>query len=130
MGARKRVLVVGSAALFGSAVEGLLGAQCGDLVEVESVRSVDGAIDAATRFKPDVIVFCLERDDGRNEGAWQRLRLMDAHPARIIRCTLENNHLTIYDTTRIADATAEDLLAAVGAVSETPSVTDGKGEGV
>jgi DNA-binding NarL/FixJ family response regulator len=128
MGTRKKVLVVGSGALFGSAVKGLLGAQRGDQVEVESVRTVEAAIDVAPRFQPDVIVFCLERDDLRDQNAWQRLRLMEVYPARVIRCTLESNHLTIYDTTRIVDATAEDLLAAVCDIAGSPAATSRKGE--
>jgi hypothetical protein len=52
---------------------------------------------------------------------------MESFPARIIRCTLESNHLTIYDTKRISDATAEDLLAAVTRGSDEP-VDNRKGE--
>ncbi|HET8759732.1 MAG TPA: hypothetical protein VFN94_01595 [Nitrospiria bacterium] len=128
MAAKTRVLVVGSGALFGAAVEGLLGAQRGDQVEVESVRTVEAAIEVAPRFQPDVIVFCLERDDPRDHNAWQRLRLMEVCPARVIRCTLESNHLTIYDTTRIVDATAEDLLSAVCDTAGSPAATSRKGE--
>lgn len=92
----------------------------GEGIQVESVNSVEAAIDAAPRFRPDVIVFCLDRDDARNGNALNRLRLMEAYPARIVRCTLEDNHLTVYDTRRITDATAEDLIAAVCGVSEAP----------
>jgi hypothetical protein len=71
-----------------------------------------------------VIVFCIERDDLRNGrdsvNALRRLRLMEACPGRIIRCTLDNNNLTIYDTRRITDATAEDLLTAVCCADEGP----------
>src|SRR3989337_935063 len=91
---KRKVLVIGGATLFGHAV--------------------GAAIEAAPRFRPDVVLFCTDRDDLRNDTALQRLRLMEVYPARIIRCTLDANHLTIYDTTRIANATAEDLLAAVG----------------
>lgn len=81
--------------------------------ETQQVPTVEAAIEAAPRFRPDVVLFCMDRDDLRNDAALQRLRLMEVYPARIIRCTLDANHLTIYDTTRIANATAEDLLAAV-----------------
>jgi DNA-binding NarL/FixJ family response regulator len=116
--AKRKVLVVGSASLFGSAVEGLLGTEGGERLEVESVGTVEAAIEAAPRFRPDVIVFCLERDDTRDEHALHRLRLMDVYPARIVRCTLEHNHLTVYDTKRITDATPEDLVAAVCRIGE------------
>ncbi len=116
--AKRRVLVVGGVSLFGSAVEGLLSTQCGERVEVESVGTIEAAIEAAPRFRPDVIVFCLERDDPRDQHAVQRLRLMDVCPARIVRCTLEHNHLTVYDTRRITDATPEDLVAAVCRIGE------------
>jgi DNA-binding NarL/FixJ family response regulator len=99
----------------------------GDGFDVTSVKTVEAAIEAAPKFNPDVIVFCLDRDDGRNGDALNRLRLMESFPARIIRCTLESNHLTIYDTKRISDATAEDLLAAVTRGSDEP-VDNRKGE--
>jgi hypothetical protein len=118
--AKRRVLVVGSASLFGSAMEGLLGAECGDRLDVESVANVEAAIEAAPRFRPDVIVFCLERDDARDQSALHRLSLLNECPARIVRCTLEHNHLTVYDTRRITDATPEDLIAAVCQVGEDP----------
>jgi hypothetical protein len=118
--AKRRVLVVGSASLFGSAMEGLLEAECGDRLDVESVANVDAAIEAAPRFRPDVIVFCLERDDARDQSALHRLSQLDGYPARIVRCTLEHNHLTVYDTRRITDATPEDLISAVCQVGEDP----------
>ncbi len=124
---KRRVLVVGSASLFGCAVGGLLESR-GDGFDVTSVKTVDAAIETAPKFRPDVIVFCLEQDDLRNDSALSRLRLMETYPARIIRCTLESNHLTIYDTKRINDATAEDLVAAVGRGSED-SLDNRKGEG-
>jgi CheY-like chemotaxis protein len=123
---KRRVLVVGSASLFGCAVGGLLEGR-GEGFDVTSVKTVDAAIETAAKFRPDVIVFCLEQDDLRSDSALSRLRLMEAYPARIIRCTLESNHLTIYDTKRITDATAEDLLAAVGRGSDEP-VENRKGE--
>ncbi|MFZ5863819.1 MAG: hypothetical protein ACOYXR_13380 [Nitrospirota bacterium] len=116
--AKRKVLVVGGASLFGSVMEGLLGRACGDRVEVESVRTVEAAIEVAPRFRPDVIVFCLARADAPDQHAMQRLRLMDGYPARVVRCTLEHNHLTVYDTRRITDATPEDLIAAVCQVGE------------
>jgi chemotaxis response regulator CheB len=124
---KRRVLVVGSASLFGCAVGGLLESR-GDGFDVASVKTVEAAIETAPKFRPDVIVFCIERDDLPSDGALNHLRLMDAYPARVIRCTLESNHLTIYDTKRITDATADDLLAAVGRGSED-SLDNRKGEG-
>ncbi|MEW6681407.1 MAG: hypothetical protein AB1451_00580 [Nitrospirota bacterium] len=123
---KRRVLVVGSASLFGCAVGGLLESR-GDGFDVTSVKTVEAAIETAPKVRPDVIVFCLDRDDGRNGDALNRLRLMESFPARIIRCTLESNQLTIYDTKRITDATAEDLLAAVTRGSDEP-VDNRKGE--
>jgi CheY-like chemotaxis protein len=123
---KRRVLVVGSASLFGCAVGGLLESR-GDGFDVTSVKTVEAAIEAAPKIKPDVIVFCLDRDDGRNGEALNRLRLMESYPARVIRCTLESNHLTIYDTKKITDASAEDLLAAVSRGSDEP-VDNRRGE--
>lgn len=131
---KRRVLVVGSESLFGRAVGGLLEKTKGGGLEVESVNTVEAAIETAPRFRPDVVVFCLEGNDPRNDAAFARLRLMESYPARVIRCTLQDNHLTIYDTRRIADATAEDLVAAVERVQEKPLDDNGrhdhKGEGV
>jgi DNA-binding NarL/FixJ family response regulator len=109
---KRKVLVIGGATLFGHGVGGLLDAHRPGF-ETQQVPTVEAAIEAAPRFRPDVVLFCMDRDDLRNDAALQRLRLMEVYPARIIRCTLDANHLTIYDTTRIANATAEDLLAAV-----------------
>ena len=109
---KRKVLVIGSATLFGHGVGGLLDSR-GDGLEIEQVPTVETAIDTAPRFRPDVVVFCVERDDLRDEEALKRLRLMEACPARIVRCTLDANHLTVYDTTRIKDATVEDLIDAV-----------------
>jgi len=114
---KRKVLVIGGATLFGHGVGGLLGAHRPGF-ETQQVPTVEAAIEAAPRFRPDVVLFCMDRDDLRNDAALQRLRLMEVYPARIIRCTLDANHLTIYDTTRIANATAEDLLAAVGRGNE------------
>lgn len=108
---KKRVLVVGSASLFGCAVGGLLETKAAGIA-VESVDTMEMAIEAAPRVRPHVIVFCLDRDDERS-GAPSRLRLMEAYPARMILCTLDDNHLMVYDTRRIPDATPEDLIAAV-----------------
>lgn len=123
---KRRVLVVGSASLFGCAVGGLLESR-GDGFDVTSVKTVEAAIEAAPMVRPDVIVFCLEHDDLRTDRALGRLRLMETYPARIIRCTLESNHLTIYDTKRITDATTEDLVAAIGRGSDD-SLDNQKGE--
>jgi hypothetical protein len=123
---KRRVLVVGSASLFGCAVGGLLESR-GDGFDVTSVKTVEAAIETAPKVKPDVIVFCLEQDDLRSDSALSRLRLMEAYPARLIRCTLESNHLTIYDTKRITDATTEDLVAAIGRGSDD-SLDNRKGE--
>lgn len=109
----RRVLVIGSASLFGHGVGGLLDAQRPGL-ETMQVPTVEAALDAAPRFRPDVVVFCSDRDDLRHDAALQRLRQMEVYPARIVRCTLDANHLTIYDTTRITNATADDFLTAVG----------------
>jgi hypothetical protein len=108
----RKVMVIGGATLFGHGVGGLLDAHRPGF-ETRQVPTVEAAIDAAPQFRPDVVVFCADRDDLRHNAALHRLRLMEVYPARIIRCTLDANHLTIYDTTRIANATAEDLLAAV-----------------
>ena len=123
---KRRVLVVGGASLFGCAVGGLLEGR-GEALEVTSVKTVEAAIETAPKVRPDVIVFCLEQDDRRDASALNRLRLMETYPARIIRCTLESNHLTIYDTKRVTDATAEDLLAAVTRGSDEP-VENRRGE--
>lgn len=108
----RRVLVIGSASLFGHGLGGLLDAQRPGLETVQ-VPTVEAALDAAPRFRPDVVVFCSDRDDLWHDAALQRLRQMEVYPARIVRCTLDANHLTIYDTTRIANATADEFLAAV-----------------
>src|SRR5574341_1745847 len=70
---KRRVLVVGSASLFGCAVGGLLENR-GDGFDVTSVKTVEAAIETAPKLQPDVIVFCLDRDDGRNGDALNRLR--------------------------------------------------------
>jgi DNA-binding NarL/FixJ family response regulator len=109
---KRKVLVIGSATLFGHGVGGLLDSRRNGL-QIEQVPTVEAAIETAPRFRPDVVVFCVERDDLRDEEGFKRLRLMEVYPTRIVRCTLDANHLTVYDTTRIKDATVEDLIDAV-----------------
>ena len=109
---KRKVLVIGGATLFGHGVGGLLDSRRNGL-QIEQVPTVETAIETAPRFRPDVVVFCVERDDLRDAEALKRLRLMDAYPTRIVRCTLDANHLTVYDTTRIKDATVEDLIDTV-----------------
>jgi len=109
---KRKVLVVGNTSLFGQGMGRILETQGSDL-EVEHVATVEDAVEAAPRFHPDVVVFCSDREGPRDEVSLQRLRLTDAYPPRIVRCTLDATHLTIYDTTRIRNATVDDLLEAV-----------------
>ena len=95
-------------------------------LHIEQVPTVETALETAPRFRPDVVVFCVERDELRDEEGLKRLRLMEACPARIVRCTLDANHLTVYDTTRIKDATVEDLIDAVLRGGSDDQVSNGQ----
>jgi ERCC4-type nuclease len=62
-------------------------------------------------FKPDVVIDFREKNSPEDQVLLQEL--VSRNHTRIVHCTLEANQLTIYDKTRIQNATVEDLMSAV-----------------
>ena len=102
--------MVTTQSLFGTGIISLLEEQKGQLV-IEKVTDVKTAIQQCGAFKPDVVVDFRETSSPDDQALIQEL-VSRCH-ARVVHCTLEANHLTIYDETRIKNATVEDLLSAV-----------------
>jgi hypothetical protein len=72
---------------------------------------VKTAIDKCGTFKPDVVVDFRETAGAEDQALLQEL-VSRCH-ARVVHCTLQANQLTIFDETRIKNATVEDLMSAV-----------------
>ena len=96
--------------LFGTGIISLLEEQKEQLV-IEEVTDVKTAIQKFGDFKPDVVVDFRETSSPEDQSLLQEL--ISQHHTRVIHCTLEANQLTIYDKTKINNATVEDLMSAV-----------------
>ena len=96
--------------LFGTGIISLLEEQKEQLV-IEKVTDVETAIQICDAFKPDVVVDFRETSSPDDQALIQEL--VSHYHARVVHCTLQANQLTIYDKTRIKNATVEDLMSAV-----------------
>jgi len=107
---KRRLLLITTQSLFGTGIVNLLEGQK-DHVEIEKAPDVKTALRISGAFKPDVVVYFRETSIPEEETALQDL--VSRYHTRVIHCTLEANQLTIYDKTRIKNATVEDLMSAV-----------------
>lgn len=107
---KRRLLLITTQSLFGTGIVSLLDDQKEHLV-IEKVADVKAAIDKCETFKPDVVVDFRETSGAEEQALLQEL--VSRYHARVVHCTLEANQLTIYDETRIKNATVEDLMSAV-----------------
>ncbi len=108
---KRRLLLITTRSLFGRGVVRLLDGKRDELV-IEKVPDLDAAMQTCPTFRPDVVVYFRER--GLPPEEWARLQdLVSRYHTRLIYCSLEANHLTIYDRTNIENATVDDLMAAV-----------------
>lgn len=107
---KRRLLIITTQSLFGTGIIGLLKKQEGQL-EIRTVPDSRTALEVSREFHPDVIVHFKESSLPEDEGSLQTL--ISRYHTRVIQCTLQANQLTIYDQTRIQNATVEDLMAAV-----------------
>ncbi len=107
---KKRLLLITTQSLFGTGIIGLLEEQKENIV-LQKVPDVQTALVTCKTFQPDVIVYFRETSLPEEETMLQEL--MSRYPTRVIHCTLEANQLTIYDRTRIKNATVDDLMSAV-----------------
>ena len=96
--------------LFGTGIISLLEEQKEQLV-IEKVTDGKPAIQVCGIFKPDGVVDFRETSSPEDQSLLQEL--ISQHHTRVIHCTLEANQLTIYDKTKINNATVEDLMSAV-----------------
>lgn len=102
--------MIATQSLFGTGIISLLEEQKEQLV-IEKVPDVKTAIRICGAFKPDVVVDFRETSSPEDQALLQEL--VPQYHARVIHCTLEADQLTIYDKTRIKNATVEDLMSAV-----------------
>ena len=107
---KKRLLVITTQSLFGTGIISLLEKQR-DQLEMQTVSNVKTALDVNESFRADVIVYFNESSLPEDEAMLQDL--ISRYPTRVIQCTLQANQLTIYDRTRVQNATVEDLMSAV-----------------
>jgi DNA-binding NarL/FixJ family response regulator len=107
---KRRLLLITKQSLFGTGIVSLLEEQKDQLV-IEKVADVKAAIDKCGTFKPDVVVDFRETNSPEDQALLQEL--VSRYNTRVVHCTLEANQLTIYDKTRIKNATVEDLMSAV-----------------
>jgi hypothetical protein len=107
---KKRLLVITKPSLFGTGIIRLLQKQTEQL-EIKIVPDIKTALEIGDLFHPDVVVYFKEPGVSGEEA--HSRDLMSRYPTRVIQCTLEANQLTIFDRTRIQNATVEDLLTAV-----------------
>lgn len=107
---KRRILMISSRSLFGTGIISLLESKK-DKILFERVPDVNSALRRCEAFRPDVVVYFKETRSPQEEALLQKL--ISRYPTRVIHCTLEENHLTIYDQTKIQNATVEDLLSAV-----------------
>jgi hypothetical protein len=96
--------------LFGTGILSLLEQQGEDVV-IERAPTLQEALGRDRPLPPDVIVYFKEKSVPLEQTLLQKLGAR--YGARVIHCTLEADHLTIYDQTQINHATVDDLMAAV-----------------
>jgi len=107
---KRRLLLIATESLFGTGVISLLEDQKDYLVIVK-VPDVMTARQVCGTFKPDVVVDFRETSSPEDQALLQEL--VSRYHTRVVHCTLAANQLTIYDKTRIKNATVEDLISAV-----------------
>jgi ERCC4-type nuclease len=107
---KRRLLLITTQSLFGTGIISLLEEQKGQLV-IEKVPDVKAAIDKCGTFKPNVVVDFRETSSPEDQSLLQEL--VSRCQTRVVHCTLQANQLTIYDKTKINNATVEDLMSAV-----------------
>jgi len=107
---KRRLLLITTQSLFGTGIISLLEAQKDQLV-IEKVPDVKTAHQICGTFNPDVVVDFRETSSSEDQALLQEL--VSLYHTRVVHCTLEANQLTIYDKTRIKNATVEDLMSAV-----------------
>jgi len=107
---KRRLLLIATESLFGTGVISLLEDQKDHLV-IERVPDVMTARQVCGTFKPDVVVDFRERNSPEDQALLQEL--VSRYHMRVVHCTLAASQLTIYDKTRIKNATVEDLISAV-----------------
>jgi len=107
---KRRLLLITTHSLFGNGIISLL-EEKKDRLLIEKVPDFRMAVRSCESFKPDVVVDFRETNSPDDQALIQEM-VSRCH-ARIIHCTLEANQLTIYDKTRIKNATLEDLMSAV-----------------
>ena len=107
---KRRLLLITTQSLFGTGIIGLLEEQKEQLV-IEKVPDVKTALEICGTFKPDVVVDFRETSSPEDQSLIQEL--VSRCQTRVVHCTLQANQLTIYDKTRIKNATVEDLMSAV-----------------
>jgi DNA-binding NarL/FixJ family response regulator len=107
---KRRLLLITTESLFGTGILSLIENQKERLV-IEKVPDVTAAIKKCETFKPDVVVDFRETSGPEDQGLMQEL--VSRYHTRVVHCSLEANQLTIYDKTRIKNATVEDLMSAV-----------------
>ncbi|MBI5197042.1 MAG: hypothetical protein HZA19_00365 [Nitrospirae bacterium] len=107
---KRRLLLITTQSLFGTGIISLLEEQKNQLV-IERVPDVKTAIEISNTFNPDVVVDFSEMSSPKDQALIQEL--VSRCQTRVIHCTLDANQITIYDKTRIQNATVEDLMSAV-----------------
>jgi hypothetical protein len=107
---KRRLLFISTQSLFGTGIISLIEEQKEKLV-IEKVAEAKMALEICGTFKPDVVVDLRETSDPEDQSLLQVLG--SRYHTRVVHCTLKANHLTIYDRTRIKNATVEDLISAV-----------------
>ncbi|HLB94812.1 MAG TPA: hypothetical protein VJK28_01405 [Nitrospiria bacterium] len=107
---KRRLLLIANQSLFGTGIVSLLDEQKDQLV-IEKVPDLKTALKASDEFHPDVVVYFRETSTSEDESLFQEL--VSRYHTRVIHCTLEANHLTIFDKKTVENATVEDLMSAV-----------------
>jgi ERCC4-type nuclease len=107
---KRRLLLITTQSLFGTGIISLL-EELKDRLVLEKVPDVKTATRISNTFDPDVVVDFRETNSPEDQALLQEL--VSRNHTRVIQCTLEENQLTIYDKTRIKNATVEDLMSAV-----------------
>jgi len=107
---KRRLLFISTQSLFGTGIISLIEEQNKPLV-IEKVADAKMALEICGTFKPDVVVDLRETSSPEDQSLLQVLG--SRYHTRVVHCALQANHLTIYDRTRIKNATVEDLISAV-----------------
>jgi DNA-binding NarL/FixJ family response regulator len=108
---KRRLLFITTQSLFGTGIISLLEKQKDRLV-IEKISDVKTAHRIYDTFKPDVVVVDFRDTSGPEDQSFLQ-ELVSRCQTRVIHCTLDANQITIYDKTRIQNATVEDLMSAV-----------------